>query len=98
MANLIFIVVMVGFFWLVLIRPQQKRMKEHQALVASASAGDRVLMNSGVYGTITEVLKTAMYVEIAEGIEILVDKQQIQSIPDEFPTDEAPQDAVEEDA
>jgi preprotein translocase subunit YajC len=94
MGNVIFLAVLFIGMWALLILPQQRKMKAHQALIASASAGDRVLLASGVYGTLTEVLAQAMYVEIAEGIEILVNRAQIQEILEEFPTQEAPQDTV----
>ena len=50
------LILMFGVFILIMyflmIRPQQKRMKEHQELVASLAPGSRVLMNSGMFGTI----------------------------------------------
>ena len=72
-------------------------MKEQRALIAKAEAGDRVLLSSGVYGTLTEVLDTAAYIEIAEGIEILIARSHIQDILDEFPTEDT-QDAPEVEA
>lgn len=69
-----------------LIRPQQRKMKEQQALVNRASAGDNIMLSSGIFGTITEVVDTACYVELADGIEILVSRAFIQEIVDEFPT------------
>lgn len=98
MGNLIFLAVMFIGMWALLILPQQRKMKAHQALMASAKAGDRVLLANGVYGSLTEVLASAVYVEIAEGIEILVNKAQISDILDEFPTESAPQDSVAEEA
>jgi len=86
----------VGMYFL-LIRPQQQKLKEQRELVARAGAGDRVLLSSGVYGTLTEVLEQAAYLEVAEGIEILINRSFIQDILDDFPTDEAPQDDVEDD-
>ncbi|MGI9604654.1 MAG: preprotein translocase subunit YajC [Acidimicrobiales bacterium] len=87
MGNVIFLLILFGGMWAILIRPQQKRVKAHQALIAKASAGDRVHLSSGIYGTITEVLDITMYVEIAEGIEILVARSQISDILEEFPTE-----------
>ena len=97
MGNLIFLAVIFMGFWAVLILPQQRRMKAHQALIASAAPGDRILTGSGLYGTITEVLDTAIYVEIAEGIEILVNKGQISEILDHFPTETPAEDAHADD-
>jgi len=94
--ELIFPLLLFLGMYMILIRPQQKRMKEQQALVARAAAGDRVLLTSGIYGTLTEVLATAAYVELADGIEILINRQSIQEILDEFPTEEVA-DAVEDD-
>ena len=74
--------------YVLLIRPQQRRVKEQQAMVASAKAGDRVLMTSGIYGTITEVLQESAYVELADGFEVLITRQGIQDIIDEFPMQE----------
>ena len=86
-VELLLPILLLAGMWALLIRPQQKRMKEHQALIERAAAGDRVLLVSGVYGTITEVLDVAMYVEIADGIEILVSRSQVQEILEEFPTE-----------
>jgi len=87
MTQIIFLAAIFGGMWLLLIRPQQRKMKAHQALIAAAKAGDRVHMSSGIFGTITEILDTTMYVEIAEGIEILVARTQVSDIVEEFPTD-----------
>ncbi len=99
MANLILpLLLFVGMYFL-LIRPQQQKLKAHQATIARAAAGDRVLLSSGVYGTLTEVLDQSAYVEIAEGIEILVARSSIQDIIDDFPTESTDvQDAPEVEA
>lgn len=97
MANLILpVLLFVGFYFL-LIRPQQRKLKEQRALIARASAGDRVLLSSGIYATITEVLDQAAYVEVAEGIEILISRNHIQDIVDAFPSEASAdaQDVVE---
>lgn len=97
MGQLILPLLLFVGMYMLLIRPQQKRLKEQQALIASASAGDRVLMTSGIYGTITEVLDVALYVELADGFEILVNRQSIQEILDEFPLGEGQQSELDED-
>ena len=98
MANLILpVLLFVGFYFL-LIRPQQQMLKAHRATVGSAEARDRVLLSSGIYGTLTEVLDEAAYLELAEGIEILINKSHIQDIVAEFPTDPAQEDAPEVEA
>lgn len=89
MEQLILPILLFGGMYMLLIRPQQQKMKAAQALVARASAGDRVMLSSGIFGTLTEVLDTAAYLEVAEGIEILVNRAHIQDILEEFPTDAA---------
>lgn len=97
MANLLLPILLFGGMYMLLIRPQQQKMKAQQALVARAAAGDRVLLSSGLYGTLTEVLDTSAYLEVAEGIEILINRGHIQEILEEFPIDAAPvQDDVAE--
>ena len=100
MAQLILPLLLFAGMYMLLIRPQQQKMKEQQALVARAAAGDRVLLATGIYGTLTEVLATSAYIEVAEGIEMLVARSAIQDILDEFPTgeDDEIQDAADEEA
>ncbi|MFT7474388.1 MAG: preprotein translocase subunit YajC [Verrucomicrobiales bacterium] len=88
MAQLILPLLLFVGMYMLLIRPQQQKAKAQRALVGRASAGDRVMLTSGIYGTLTEVLATTAYLEVAEGIEILVNRQLIQDILDDFPTDE----------
>lgn len=89
MANLILPLLLFAGMYFLLIRPQQQKLKAHQATIARAKAGDRVMLSSGMYGTLTEVLDQSVYVEIAEGIEILVARPSIQDIIDEFPVEPA---------
>ncbi len=95
MAQLILPILLFGGMYMLLIRPQQQKVKAQQALVDRAGAGDRVMLASGIYGTITEILETSAYLEVAEGIEILINRTHIQEILKEFPTDEA--DEADED-
>ena len=97
MANLILPALLFAGMYFLLIRPQQQKLKAHQLTISRAAEGDRVLLSSGVYGTLTEVLKDSAYVEIAEGIEILIAKPSIQDIIEDFPTESAPVVDVAED-
>lgn len=94
MGALILPLALFAIFYVVLIRPQQRKIKEQKALVAKAAAGDRVMLSSGIFGTITEVVDDAAYVELAEGIEILVARVHIQEILTHFPTEAPPETAL----
>ncbi len=54
-TNLLFIAMMVGAFYLLIIRPQQKRAASQRALIASLEAGDEVVTVGGIYVTVAEV-------------------------------------------
>jgi len=58
--------------WVLLILPQQRRMRQHQAVVASLRAGDEVVTAGGVYGTITSVDEETLAVEVAPGVVLRV--------------------------
>jgi preprotein translocase subunit YajC len=64
-------------FYFMLIRPQQKRAREHQALLSKLSAGDEVVTSGGVLGRVTEVGDTFITLEVADGVRIKVQKVQI---------------------
>ncbi|WZH53519.1 MAG: preprotein translocase subunit YajC [Nocardioides alkalitolerans] len=73
MYELLFLVVIVFFFWLVLIRPQQRRAKAQLELQRSLQAGQRVMLTSGVFGTLVDVESgDNVTVELAPGVVVEV--------------------------
>ena len=64
-------------FYLLMIRPQQKRQKEHQALMAALMEGDRVVTIGGVYGTVRTLDGDRVGVEVAMGVIIEFDRAAI---------------------
>ena len=71
------LVAFVGLFYFMLIRPQQKRTREHQALVSKLSAGDEVVTAGGLLGRVTDVGDTFVTLEVADGVRVKVQKVQI---------------------
>jgi preprotein translocase subunit YajC len=63
--------------YFLLIRPQQKRAKEHKVLLAALKKGDEVVTNGGVIGVVKSVDESFAMVEIANGVIIKVQKQGI---------------------
>ena len=60
-------------FYFFLIRPQQKKVKEHKAMVESLKKGDKIVTSGGITGTITRVVDTdKVEVEIAENVTVTV--------------------------
>lgn len=66
-------------FWFLLIRPQQKRMKEHRALIAAVKKGDEVMTAGGIVGKVTKSQEgsPSLEVEIADGVRVQVARGQI---------------------
>lgn len=71
---LIFIFVI---FYFLLIRPQQKKQKEHQKLISSLKTGDKVITTAGIHGIITNVKDTTVTVKVAENTKIEFDRAAI---------------------
>ena len=81
-AQLIFFVPVIILFYFMLIRPQQKAMKAHQALIAGLKRGDTVVLSNGVIGKVTRVEAEQAMVEIALGVNVAVVKQMITQVRD----------------
>jgi preprotein translocase subunit YajC len=77
MMNIAILLLMLVVFYFLLIRPQQKRHKEHQAMLAKLAAGDEVVTAGGLLGKVTEVGDTFITVEVADGVRVKVQRQQI---------------------
>ena len=61
-----------ALMWVLLIRPQQRRMRQHQEIVSSLRPGDEVVTAGGIYGTVQAIDDEKMTLEIAPGIVIRV--------------------------
>jgi preprotein translocase subunit YajC len=78
--GLIMLVVLFVVFYFMLIRPQQKRQKEHREMVEKLAKGDEVVTQGGVLGKVTDVGDSFVRVEIADGTEIRVQRVAIASL------------------
>jgi preprotein translocase subunit YajC len=74
MGQLILLPVFFAVFYFLLIRPQQKRVKEHTELIRSIEPGDDVLTNGGLYGTITTIDGQIAEMEIADGVVVRIQR------------------------
>ena len=72
MSGFIPLILIFGLMYVLMIRPQQKKVKAQQALVASVQAGDEVVLNSGIFGVVKEVEDDILWLEVFEGIELKV--------------------------
>ena len=67
----------IALFYFMLIRPQQRRAREHQALLSKLAAGDEVVTGGGLLGRVAEVGDTFVTLEVADGVRVKVQKVQI---------------------
>ena len=64
-------------FYVLMIRPQQRRVKEHQAAISAVKKGDEVITGGGIRGKVTKVTDDEAEVEIAQGVKVRVVKSTI---------------------
>jgi preprotein translocase subunit YajC len=76
------LVLVFVIFYLLMIRPQQKRMKEHQAQIMAVKKNDRVVTGGGLIGKVTRVTDTEVEVELAQGIRVMAVKSTLTQVVD----------------
>jgi len=74
------LILVFGVFYFLLIRPQQKRQKEHKDMVEALKKNDRVVTSGGLYGRIIEVSADSVTLEIAQGVQVRHERSQIGSV------------------
>ena len=75
------LVMIMVVFWFLLIRPQQKRSKEHQELVGKVTRGDTIVTNGGLIGKVTKVVdERELLVEIADNVKVRVARSGIADV------------------
>jgi len=77
MEPLIVLAATFALLWVLFIRPQQRRVRGHQQLIAALEPGDQVVLTAGIYGRIVDLGPEDMTVEVAPGIELRVARQAV---------------------
>jgi preprotein translocase subunit YajC len=72
-----FVLALFVVFYFMMIRPQMKRQKEHRKMISEIKAGDEVLVAGGLAGRVVRVSEQFLAVEIAQGVEVKVQKQAV---------------------
>lgn len=87
-VQLLPLVILFVLMYFVLLRPQMKRQKEQEKLIAAVKTGDRVLAAGGIYGTITNIKDHVVVLKIADNVKIEVQRSTITSVekPEATPT------------
>ena len=83
MPQFVFILLLLGAFWLLLIRPAQRRQKQQKALLSEVEVGDEIVTAGGLYGTVKEVHDDEVRLEIAPGLEVRIARRAIAGVVNE---------------
>ena len=73
-------VALFALFYFMILRPQQARMKKHQAMLSAVKKGDTVVMSSGIIGKVSKVDDTELGVDIATGVTIKVVRSMVSEV------------------
>jgi preprotein translocase subunit YajC len=95
-STLIFIALLIAAFYFLILRPQRKRQQALQQTMGALSPGSRVMLGSGVFGTVVSVGPRQVVLEISPGAELTVLKQAITKIVTEDDEDVLEEDELEE--
>lgn len=76
------LVLVFVIFWVLMIRPQQRRMREHQATIAAVKKGDRVVTGGGLIGRVTKVTDDQVEVELGQGLKVNAVKATLSQVLD----------------
>jgi len=79
-SSFIPIILMFVIFYFLLIRPQQKKTKEHREMITKLKKGDRIITSGGLHGRITAVGETTMTVEIADKVRVKVARGNVNQV------------------
>lgn len=81
-------IAILGVFYFLLIRPQQKQAKQHQALLDNLKRGDRVLTQGGIYATIQSVKGKILEVKLSEDVKVLLSRSHVAQVVPNDPAQE----------
>ena len=80
LAGFLPIIILFAIFYFLLIRPQQKKAKEHRDMIANLKKGNRIVTSGGIYGTITSMDDTTIGLEIAEKVKIKLSRGNVAAL------------------
>ncbi len=80
MSTIIMFGSIILIFWFMILRPQQKRQKQHQQLIESLKKGDKVILSGGLHGTIAGLEDKTILVQVADNVKMKFDRGSITSV------------------
>ncbi len=80
MSTLLFPIILIAIMYFLMIRPQMKRQKEHRAMLEKLAKGDEVITNGGIAATVVNIGESFITVEVADGVQLRVQKGAIANV------------------
>ncbi|HCY84523.1 MAG TPA: preprotein translocase subunit YajC [Desulfobacteraceae bacterium] len=80
LAGFLPIIILFAIFYFLLIRPQQKKAKEHREMIGNLKKGNRIVTTGGIYGTILNIDDTTIGLEIAEKVKIKISRGNVAAL------------------
>lgn len=74
------LILMFVIFYFLLIRPQQKRTKQHREMIDSVKAGDRIITGGGIHGRVTGISESTLTVEIADKVRVKLNRANVAAV------------------
>ena len=79
-SSFIPLILMFVIFYFLLIRPQQKKSKEHREMISNIKKGDRIVTSGGIHGDVTHVGETTMTLKIADKVRIKLARSNVAAL------------------
>jgi preprotein translocase subunit YajC len=79
-SGLFMMVIIFGIFYFILIRPQQKKAKEHKKMVEELKKGDKIITQGGIYGMVEGTGANTLTVKIAEGTKVKIARSSVATV------------------
>ncbi len=80
LASVLPLVFIVVIFWLLIIRPQMKRTKQHRELISNLAVGDEIVTAGGLLGRVTAVGDSFLKLHLADGVTVIVQKHSVAQV------------------
>ncbi len=87
-GTIIYIVLLFGLLYFLMIRPQQQRQKKHQEMIRNIKVNDKVVTAGGLYGTVVKVKEDTFIVRVADNVRVEVLKTAIGQVRESAPDEE----------
>ena len=80
LVSLLPIILMIAIFYFLLIRPQQRKQKEHRQMLSNVRKGDEIITNGGIFGVVTGVRDDRITVKIADNVRVRIQKSAVSQV------------------